>query len=154
MEWVTRAGVKTDRASMIWLIRRFIDPDAKITILPADEVLAYAEAHGATPFHHPDVELRHKGTRTGFDALRTHFELTDPALAVMTMVLRGAQTPDKSLTQWSPGLTAVTFGLRQMAKTDEEFIEAAQPVIESLYQWCQAQLAPDPKAGPDAGKRH
>ena len=43
MEWVTREHPKTDRIACPWLIRRFIDPDAKIVYLPAGEVLAYAE---------------------------------------------------------------------------------------------------------------
>ena len=39
MKWVTRARPKTDRIACPWLIRRFIDPDAEILYVPADEVL-------------------------------------------------------------------------------------------------------------------
>ena len=44
--------------------------------------MEYAEETGATPFHHPKAELRNTGMRTGFDALRYHYELQDPALAL------------------------------------------------------------------------
>jgi hypothetical protein len=146
MQWVTRAGVRLDRAAMIWTIRTFIDPTAEIAILPENEVMAYAGENGATAFHHPQAALRHQGSRTGFDALRVHYELTDPALALMSMVLRGAETSDKSLTQWSPGIAAVTSGMRRRAETDEAFLAAVTPVLEGLYQWCQDQLANPGKA--------
>jgi hypothetical protein len=66
MEYVTRTGASFDRAAMIWLLRRFIDPEARITMLPTSEVMAYAAEHDALPFHHPKAELRHRGATTGF----------------------------------------------------------------------------------------
>lgn len=141
MEWVTRQGVRLDRAAMIWLIKNYIDPRATITILPEAEVMPHAERTGATPFHHPKAELRHQGSRTGFDALRVRYELNDPALALMAMVHRGAETSDKHLTQWSPGVDAVANGIRKRAQTDEEYLAAITPVLDGLYQWCQDQLA-------------
>ena len=141
MEWVTRQGVRLDRAAMIWLIRKYIDPDAKITILPEAEVMTYAEEKGATPFHHPKAELRHQGTRTGFDALRVRYEINDPAIALMAMIHRGAETSAKDLTQWSPGIDAVAGGMRRLAKTDQEYLLGITPLLDGLYQWCQDQLA-------------
>lgn len=146
MQWVTRAGVRLDRASMIWTIRKYIDPQAEIAILPEGEVMPYAEQHGATPFHHPQAALRHQGSRTGFDSLRVHYELTDPALALMSMVLRGAETSDKGLTQWSPGIAAVAGGMRNVAETDEAYLAAITPLLDGLYRWAQDQLAMPSKA--------
>ncbi len=141
MEWVTRQGVRLDRAAMIWLIKRYIDPEATITILPEAEVMSHAERMDATPFHHPKAELRHQGTRTGFDALRVRYELNDPALALMAMIHRGAETSDKHLTQWSPGIDAIADGVRKRAQTDEEYLAAITPLLDGLYQFCQDQLA-------------
>ena len=141
MEWVTRQGVRLDRAAMIWLIRREIDSEATITILPEGEVLAHAATTGATPFHHPGAELRHQGSRTGFDSLRTHYNLTDPALAVMALIHRGAETSDKSLTQWSPGVVAIANGIRKACATDDAYLAAITPVLDGLYLFCQDLLA-------------
>ena len=146
MQWVTRQGVRLDRAAMIWMIRKFIDPQAEIAILPENEVMAHAEQHGATPFHHPQAALRHQGSRTGFDGLRVTYEIADPAIALMTMVLRGAETSDKALTQWSPGLAAVTSGMRKVAQSDAAYLAAVTPLLDGLYQWCQDQLASPGKA--------
>jgi hypothetical protein len=40
MKWITRQRPKTDRIACPWLIRRFIDSDAEIIFVPADQVLA------------------------------------------------------------------------------------------------------------------
>src|SRR2546421_741124 len=44
MKWVTRARPKTDRIACPWLIRRFIDPDAQILFVAAEQVLDVAAA--------------------------------------------------------------------------------------------------------------
>lgn len=142
MEWVTRANVRVDRAAMIWLIRRAVDPDAIFTILPEGEVMPYAERAGATPFHHPQAAMRNTGVRTGFDAVITQHNLQDPALAVMALILRGAETADRTLTQWSPGLKAIGDGLRRLAPDDDTFIAAMAPVLDALYAFSQDLLAP------------
>jgi hypothetical protein len=131
-----------DRASMVWLIRRMIDPDAEIAFLPESQVMAEAAATGATPFHHPQAELRHTGFRTGFDALVTHFQLTDPALAVMALALRGAETNERQLTPWSMGIRAISQGIRALHTDDEAFVSAMAPVLDGLYRFCQDLLAP------------
>ena len=151
MKWVTRTGVRMDRAAMIWLIRRTIDPDAEIVLLPEGEVMEYAAEAGATPFHHPKAELRNTGLRTGFDALRTHYDLQDPALGLLALIIRGAETNDRSLTQWSPGFWAIGSGLRQLATSDAEFIAQLGTILDGLYRFCQDQLAP--AARPAADRR-
>src|SRR4051794_27556136 len=119
MRWVTRAGARMDRASMIWLIRRRIDPDAEIVFLPDGEVMPYAEANGATPFHHPGAELRNTGLRTGFDAVIAKYNLTDPALTALALIIRGAETQERQLTQWSQGFRAIGSGLRSLHDDDD-----------------------------------
>ncbi len=142
MKWVTRSGVRMDRAAMVWLIKKSVDPEAEIVILPESEVLEYAEETGATPFHHPKAELRNTGVRTGFDAVRTHYELNDPALALLAMIIRGAETNDRSLTQWSPGFWAIGSGLRQQIEDDAEYVAAVGVILDGLYRFCQEQLSP------------
>ena len=142
MKWVTRTEVRLDRAAMIWLIRQAVDPEADVDFLPEAEVMAYAAETGATPFHHPQAALRHTGLRTGFDNLITHYGLTDPALAVMALIHRGAETNDRTLTQWSSGLRAIGSGLRQLHNDDATFVAEMGRVLDGLYRFCQDMLAP------------
>ena len=151
MQWVTRAGARLDRAAMIWLIRRSIDAEAEVVFLPDAEVIEYAAENGATPFHHPQAELRNTGLRTGFDALLTHYNLADPALAVLALIIRGAETADRSLTPWSVGFRAVGTGLRQLHDDDVSFVADVGRVLDGLYRFCQDLLAPAaPPARPSA----
>lgn len=151
MRWVTRAGARMDRASMVWAIRRRVDPAAEFAFLPDGEVLAYAEANGATPFHHPGAELRHTGLRTGFDAVCAKYGLlNDPAMTALAMILRGAETQERTLTQWSHGVRAVASGIRATQTDDQAFVDAMGPVLDGLYRFCQELIATEllpPKGG-------
>jgi len=53
MKWITRARPKTDRIACPWLIKAFIDHDAEILYVPAEEVLATAAATGGHSFDAP-----------------------------------------------------------------------------------------------------
>ncbi len=46
--WVTRTGIKVDRMASAWLIRRFIDPEARFEFVPAKASLDPAEHRGRT----------------------------------------------------------------------------------------------------------
>lgn len=142
MEWITRTGARLDRAAMIWLIRNRIDPAATITFLPEAEVMAAAEARGATPFHHPQADLRNTGLRTGFDALIFRYELTEPALTAMSLAVRGAETNDRQVTPWSVGLRAIGLGLRSMHDDDAAFVSAVSTVFDGLHQFCVELTGP------------
>jgi hypothetical protein len=122
---------------MIWLIRRFVDPEAEVVYLPGGEVLEFAEETGATPFHHPKAALRNTGFRTGFDAVIARYGLHDPALTVMALALRGAETSDRTLTPWSIGLRAIGGGLRSLHEDDEVFVAETGRMLDGLYRFCQ-----------------
>ena len=67
MRWVTRERPKTDRIACPWLIRRFVDPDAEILYVPADQVLDVASRTGARSFDAKGAEFTARFT------LRVHF---------------------------------------------------------------------------------
>jgi hypothetical protein len=81
MRWVTRARPKTDRIACPWLIRRFIDPDAEILYVPAEDVLDVASRDGARSFDAPGAEFTHRDGKCSFEVLIEDFALgADPAL--------------------------------------------------------------------------
>lgn len=110
MTFVTRARARVDRIACPWLIRRFIDPNARILFVPADRVLAVAEAEGGMPFDVPGVELGHHGDQCSFDAFLVRFGLTDPALHALARVIRGADTGRQDLAPEAAGLYALASG--------------------------------------------
>jgi hypothetical protein len=92
MKWVTRERPKIDRIACPWLILRFIDPQAQFHYVPSDQVLTVATQTGAVPYDVPGVELTHVGDLCSFDAFLKKYQLDDPALARLGVIVRGADT--------------------------------------------------------------
>ena len=90
--WVTREHPKIDRIACPWLVSRFINPSAEFIYVPADEVLAAAEERNATPYDINGVQFGHVGDHCSFDAIIHHFEIKDPALDHLALIVRGADT--------------------------------------------------------------
>lgn len=143
MQWVTRARPKVDRIACPWLIKRFVDPEAEFVYVPADEVLPYAERTGAIPYDVPNVELGHHGPECSFDAILAKYDLTDPALQRLALIVRGADTPAKDLTPESPGLEAIADGFRRLYDDDHAQLAAEWIVYDALYAYCQALVTGD-----------
>jgi hypothetical protein len=138
MKWITRERTRVDRIACPWLISRFIDAAPEFLYVPADRVLAEAERHGATPYDIPDVALGHQGPFCSFDALMEKYGLhgTDPALARLALIVRGADTADKDLTPESRGLDAIAGGFQKMEISDHEKLAREFPLYDALYVSC------------------
>ena len=141
MKWVTRERPNVDRIACPWLIKRFVDRDAEFLYVPGDQVLAVAEREGATPYDIPNAELGHHGAECSFDAVIKKYQLTDPALHQLSLIVRGADTDAHDLTPESPGLVAIATGFRLAFQNDHEQLAAESPVYDALYAWCQSQAA-------------
>ena len=137
MKWVTRARPKVDRIACPWLIKRFVDPEAEFLYVPTDQVLAVAERENAIPYDVPNVELGHHGTECSFDAILKKYNVTDPALLRLALIVRGADTPAKDLTPESRGLEAVADGFRRLYNDDHQQLAAESDVYDALYDYCQ-----------------
>jgi len=135
--WVTRERPKIDRIACPWLIQRFIDPEAEFLYVPTAEVRDVAQAHDAVPYDIPDVAFSHVGERCSFDAFLTAFRLTDPALADLALIVRGADTGRLELAPHAAGLAAVSLGLSRLFADDHEMLTHGMTVYDALYRWCK-----------------
>jgi len=143
MRWVTREHPRTDRVACPWLIRTFIDPDAKIVYVPHDQVLQYAAREGATSFDAPGARYTHRDGLCSFEVLIEDYELGgDPALALMARVVHGADvSEDRDATPQSRGLLAIADGFALLDIDDQRRLELELPVYDALYAWARDQLA-------------
>ncbi|MDT3685173.1 MAG: chromate resistance protein [Pseudorhodoplanes sp.] len=135
--WVTRRRPKIDRVACPWLIRRFIDRDARFLFVEPPDVRAVAQETGAVPFDIEGVELSHEGERCSFDTLLKAFGLEDlPALARLALIVRGADTARPDLAPEASGLLAVSLGLSALADdNDHGLLERGFVVYDALYAW-------------------
>lgn len=137
MKWVTRERPKIDRIACPWLIARFIDKDAEFLYVPSDEVIRVAEESGATPYDIPGVEMSHVGELCSFDAFLRKYDLRDPALQQLALIVRGADTSRLDLTPQSAGLYAISLGLSQSFAKDHEMLRHGMVMYDALYAWCK-----------------
>lgn len=140
MKWVTRARPKVDRVACPWLIKRLVDPNAEFLYVPTDKVMEVAKQEGATPFDVSNVELGHHGPQCSFDAVIKKYNLKNPALEMMALIVRGADTDAKDLTPESRGLEAIAEGFRLVYQNDHELLEREMPVYDALYAYCQETI--------------
>jgi rhodanese-related sulfurtransferase len=118
--WVTRRRPKIDRIACPWLIRRFLDADARMLFVDPPEVSAVARETGGVPFDIEGVELSHEGPRCTFDTMLKLFGLEDePSLARLAVIVRGADTARPDLAPEAAGLHAISLGLSVLAGDDD-----------------------------------
>jgi hypothetical protein len=141
VKWVTRARPKTDRIACPWLIRRFIDSQAQIRYVPADQVLAVAEIEAAHSFDASDAEFTHQDNRCTFEVLIDAFNLGgDPALVRLARVVHAADIPGElDRDPLGPGLLAIGEGGLAVEADDQRLLERGLFVYDALYAWCQHQ---------------
>ncbi|MFW7342569.1 chromate resistance protein ChrB domain-containing protein [Pollutimonas sp. H1-120] len=137
MKWITRERPKIDRIACPWLIERFIDKTPEFLYVPSADVLRIAGEAGAIPYDIPGVELTHTGEFCSFDAFLKKYDLADPALQQLAVIVRGADTSKLDLTAQSPGLYALSLGLSKVFSDDHEMLRHGMVIYDALYAWCR-----------------
>lgn len=137
MKWITRERPKIDRIACPWLITRFIDDEAEFLYVAAKDVLRLAAELDAIPYDIPNVEFSHVGELCSFDAFLKKYELTDPALQRLAVIVRGADTSRLDLTPQSAGLYAISLGLSHTFEDDHEMLAHGMVMYDALYAWCK-----------------
>ena len=135
MKWVTRERPKIDRIACPWLIARFIDEGPEFIFVPSEQVLKVANETGAIPYDVPDVELSHVGELCSFDAFLRKYELDEPELQELALIVRGADTGRLDLAPQAPGLLALSLGLSALFQDDHQMLRHGMVVYDALYAW-------------------
>ena len=135
--WATRRRLWVDRVASAWLIRRFIDHDARFLWLdsPAD---CPVDALG---FDFDGAAFTHIGDRVSFEVLLASFGLDQDRglmrLGAMVHVLDVGNgfVPEAS------GFEAMLAGARQRVENDDQLLAEIGGVLDSLY----AHFSNDPQ---------
>ena len=135
--WVTRHRPKIDRIACPWLIRRFVDPDARFLFVSPSEVEGVAARYNATPFDIEGVFWSHRGPLCTFDTMLDEFDLRTEALDRLSKVVRGADTDKHDLAPEAAGLLAISVGLSRQYRDDIEQLDAGMALYDALYRWAR-----------------
>ena len=137
MKWITRERPKIDRIACPWLVARFIDQQPEFLYVPSNDVISVAKQTDAIPYDIPGVELTHEGEMCSFDAFLKKYQLDDPALQQLALIVRGADTSRLDLTPQSAGLYALSLGLSHDFADDHEMLKHGMVMYDALYAWCK-----------------
>ena len=129
--WVTREGVFVDRIASAWLIRRFIDPEARFTFVPPH---GYRPAAGELRFDMFEAEYTHEGAACTFETLVARFGLTDPALRPIAEIVHDIDCKDDRFGRpEAAGITTVLQGIVAAAEDDASRLVRGAVLFDDLY---------------------
>lgn len=135
--WATRQRPWIDRLASAWLIRRFVDPEAKMLWLasPAD---CPTEALG---FDFDGAAFSHVGSRVTFEVLAASFGFTQPAIARLGLLVHyldvGGIQPAEAA-----GIESVLAGLRATLLDDDQLLAAASALFDGLLASFNNEVPP------------
>ena len=135
MLWVTRHNPHVDRCASAWLIKRFIDEEARFEFISMDNPIP----SGAIAFTLPNAEIKPVEMKnTTYDVLVEKYGIEDPiALRIGGLVhdfeIDADETPEKVTFKETLGLCYVLKGLEKTSKTDSETIDKGILVLDALY---------------------
>lgn len=135
--WATRRRLWVDRVASAWLIRRFIDPEARFKWLarPSDC------PKNALGFDFDGAAFTHVGERVTFETLMESFGLDeDPALQRLAAMVHQLDIGGEPVPE-AVGFEAVLAGARERLDNDDELLAEMGAVLDSLYAHFERQAA-------------
>jgi hypothetical protein len=129
--WVTRPRPGVDRMASAWLIRRFIDPDARFGFA-ADRDRAPRDAVAFDMF---GVELTHTGSGCTFETLCSTFGVRDQAVERIAAIVHDLDLKDGRFgAAEAPAIGIVIDGLQRVHDRDDELLSSGMTLFEALYR--------------------
>jgi len=132
--WVTRPDVHVDRIASAWLIKRFIDPQARFVFgEPREDAVSFDLFEG---------DYTHEGDRCTFETLIQRFGLEpDAALRAIAEMVHDVDCKDgKFGRDETPGLARLIAGIVKRNARDDARIERGTELLNDLYE--SMQLSP------------
>jgi hypothetical protein len=128
---VTRTGVQVDRIACAWLIRRFIDPEARFKFVRGQD---YAPQAGELRFDMFEAEFTHEGEDCSFEVLLRRFGLRQPALRQIAEIIHDIDLKDSRFSRPEAlGLDRLFAGIAMRHKDDESRLRDGGAAVEALY---------------------
>ncbi|MBI3890226.1 MAG: chromate resistance protein [Candidatus Wallbacteria bacterium] len=137
--WVTRTGIKIDRISSAWMIRRFIDPEPRFKFVAAKE---YKPAKDELRFDMFEAEYTHEGDKCTFEVLLGKMGLEDPALAAIAEIIHDLDLKDSKYGRpETAGIGSLLAGITGSVKTDEDRLTQGSTLLDNLYESFKTKLS-------------
>ena len=150
--WVTRSRPGVDRMASAWLIKRFIDPQARFGFAADRD----AVAGDAIPFDMFGVDFSHRGDGCTFETFCAAFGIKEPAVARLATVVHDLDLKDGRFGA-PEGFTVglVIEGLQLLHADDDTLLAQGMALFEALYRAFDQQVrSTGPRRVARPRKRH
>lgn len=127
--WATRKPLSVDRLASAWLIRRFIDAEAKLVWLDKTETASDA----ALSFGYEGAQFANSKTRVTYEELVSFFRLEDTALIRIGTLVRSLESGDMSVPE-AAGIDTMLAGARHRAKSNDELLKESEKTLDMVYE--------------------
>jgi hypothetical protein len=135
--WATRQGCHVDRTACVWLIRRFVDPEATFAFFgnPSEA------PDGAELFDVVGARLSHRGEDCSFETFLKECELDDPVLLEIAEIVHDADLMDEKYGRpESEGLDAIVRGMQLALSDDEVLTDHTDVLYDGLYAYLSREV--------------
>jgi hypothetical protein len=113
-----------------WLIRRFIDREAKFRFADRPNLVPRA-----VPFDMFGVEFSHQGDNCTFETFAQRFDLANPTVDWLGQLVHNLDLKDdKFVVPEAAAIGLLVDGLQQMYDNDQELLERGITLFEALYR--------------------
>lgn len=130
--WVTRKGAYVDRIASAWLIRRFIDSNARFRFVSPK---GYRPKPAEIRFDMFEAEFTHEGDRCTFEVLLERVGLEDPALRPIGEIVHDIDLKDgKFRREEAAGLACLIDGIAMGSEDDQKRLARGIAVFDGLYE--------------------
>jgi hypothetical protein len=131
--WVTREGVFADRIASAWLIRRFIDPEARFKFVSGK---GYRPQEGELRFDMFEAEFTHEGDKCTFEVLLERAGLKDSPLRAIAEIIHDIDLKDDKFGRTEvAGIRTLIDGIRVSTNDDARRIERGAEAFNDLYEF-------------------
>lgn len=149
--WVTRLRPGIDRMGSAWLIKRFIDRNARFGFVDQPPATG-----NSIPFDMFGVEFTHRGEWCTFETLAHAFGITDPAVDRLAGIVHDLDLKDARFgAPEAPTVGAMVEGLQALYADDHILLEQGMTMFEALYrsfERAERPAGPRPVAGRKASR--
>jgi hypothetical protein len=127
--WITRPQPEIDRVGSAWLIRKFIDPDAKFVFGNSP-----SETPEAIPYDMFQVEFSHHGDCCTFETFIERFGIRDRAVHRLAELIHDADLEDDKFHRLEGfGVEQIFKGFAKQGLTDHEILSKGFECFDALY---------------------
>ena len=128
--WATRRPLWADRLASAWLIRRFIDPEAKIVWLDKNQ----ENPASAVGFAYEGASFSNSRNRVTFEELLAGFALDrNPTLVKIGSLVHYLDAGGVPVAE-AAGVETLLQGARRRSTTDDELFRESEKTFDLLYE--------------------